>query len=599
MLGIVELSLHLLDALVPSWGGQGLLGGEKGVGSLASTPSTSSSKVPDYFDTTIGWFAGPTQTGEAPWLAQTNAAPFAGVSYIPNTPLETQMPISGNTHNRNIFQRLGILSPYFPNPRGFGVNEFPIPSGSNVSWLNMVHRHGSRYPEFSGGAPERSLGKKIMDAKGKFKARGALAFLNTWRFSLGAEILVPIGKQQLFDSGTLHYYQYGHLFPNNGSKIVARSTTQRRMLESAEYFLAGFFGLGWTQNATLELIIENDGFNNTMAGFKQCNHSSWAMAQGARDEWIGVYLLDAHVRITEMLEGNLDWNLQDTYNAQALCSYETVGLGFSHWCGLFTYEEWEGFEYSLDIGFSAAAGFQSPVGRAIGIGYVQEVLARMQHHVISSPSAQINLTLDNNTATFPVDQTLNLDFSHDANIISILVAFGLTQFNKLLPTTHIVDREFILSYLEPFAGRLDIEVINTPAPVTTNRSSAQGELYLDGPPTSYVHFVLNQRTIPLGKSLRECGDRDDGWCEMETFLEVQKTQIELADYDYACFGDYEEGQYGDVMDGRLVNGDWALSARKIILHARDRIARMRKITRYRAISHLCLAGNVPSGKRAG
>ena len=99
------------------------------------------------------------------------------------------------------------------------------------------------------------------------------------QFLLGAEILVPLGKQELFNSGTLHYYQYGHLYPNNGSKIIARSTTQRRMTESAEYFLAGFFGLGWAQNATLELVIEWNGFNNTMAGYKACNRSSWGAAE--------------------------------------------------------------------------------------------------------------------------------------------------------------------------------------------------------------------------------------------------------------------------------------------------------------------------------
>jgi hypothetical protein len=188
------------------------------------------------------------------------------------------MPIPGNTENRNIFQRLANLSPYFPNPRGFGVDEYPIPAGSNVTWLNMIHRHGSRYPEFSGRASERTLGKKIMDAMGKFTATGKLSFLNTWEFLLGAEILVPIGKQELFNSGTLHYYHYGHLFPNNGSKIIARSTTQRRMTESAEYFLAGFFGLGWTQNATLERVIEWPHFNNTMAGYKNCNNSNWEVA---------------------------------------------------------------------------------------------------------------------------------------------------------------------------------------------------------------------------------------------------------------------------------------------------------------------------------
>ncbi|KAF2731614.1 phosphoglycerate mutase-like protein [Polyplosphaeria fusca] len=505
--------------------------------------------LPRCLTTSIPQLDGPTQTGEAPWLAQTNVAPFAGVSYIPNTPLETQIPIPGNGNNENIFERLANLSPYFPNPRGFGVNEYPIPPGTNVSWVNMVHRHGSRYPEINGEAAERALGKKITDAKGKYNASGEMSFLSDWRFMLGAEILVPVGKQQLFDSGTLHYYQYGHLYPNNGSKIVARTTTQRRMLESAEYFLAGFFGLGWTQNATLEMVIESDGFNNSMAGYKQCNHSGWEMARAARDEWIEVYLQDAFQRIKGNISGDLDWTLMDTYNAQALCAYETVSLGFSHWCSLFTLEEWDGFEYSLDIGFQAGAGFLSPVGRAVGIGYTQEVLARMQHHVITSPTAQVNITLDNNTATFPTDQTLNFDFSHDSNIISILTAFGLTQFNGFLPTTHILrDRQFVLSYLEPFAGRLDIEVIQAPKPVNPTRSG--GQIYLEGEPTDYVHFVLNQRTIPLGKSLKECGNRDDGWCEMKVFLEVQQEQIELADYDYACFGKYRDLKYGHVADGR-------------------------------------------------
>ncbi|KAJ4292699.1 hypothetical protein N0V90_009362 [Kalmusia sp. IMI 367209] len=490
---------------------------------------------------------GPTATGEAPWLAQTNAAPFAGVSYIPNTPLETQVPISGDKQGHNIFERLGILSPYFPNPRGFGVDEYPIPPGSNVTWLNMVHRHGSRYPEVTGS--ELRLAKKITDAKGNFQAHGAMSFLNQWRNILGTEILVPVGKQQLFDSGVLHYYEYGHLYPNNGSKIIARTTTQRRMLESAEYFLAGFFGLGWTQNATLEVVIESRGFNNTLAGYKACNRTSWGMGAKTVHEWTETYLADAHRRISGNITGDLRWTLNDTYNAQALCAYETVAVGFSHWCGLFTHEEWEGFEYSLDIAFAAGTGFLSPVGRAIGIGYVQEVLARMQHHVLSSPTAQINTTLDNNTVTFPTQQALNLDFSHDSNIISILVAFGLTQFADYLPPTHILyDREFVMAYIEPFAGRLDIEVIWAPKPVRADRSVK--EVYEKGPPTRYVHFLVNQRTVPLGRSLKACGERIDGWCEMETFLDVQKEQIEKADFEYACFGDYEMGMYGDVRDGR-------------------------------------------------
>ena len=67
----------------------------------------------------------------------------------------------------------------------------------------MLSRHGSRYP--TTGANVFDLGQKIADAAGEFTATGSLSFLNDWTYALGAEILVPKGRQELFDSGILHY----------------------------------------------------------------------------------------------------------------------------------------------------------------------------------------------------------------------------------------------------------------------------------------------------------------------------------------------------------------------------------------------------------
>lgn len=120
---------------------------------------------------------------------------------------------------------------------------------------------------------------------------------------------------------------------------------------------------------------------------------------------------------------------------QTLCPYETVAFGYSAFCNLFTYEEWQGFEYSIDLAFAGNNYFQSPTGRAVGIGFVQEILARLQNHVLTTTGTQANLTLDNNTRTFPLNQTLYFDFSHDTNIAAILTAFGLTQFAPLLPSS--------------------------------------------------------------------------------------------------------------------------------------------------------------------
>lgn len=219
-----------------------------------------------------------------------------------------------------------------------------------------------------------------------------------------------------------------------------------------------------------------------------------------------------------------------------MCPYETVAYGFSRFCSLFTYEEWIGFSYSVDIAFQYNDGFQSPFGRAVGIGYQQEVMARIKNHTLGYSGSQINTTLDNNTETFPLNQSLYLDFTHDTNIISVLTAFGLDQFADKLPnSTYLGPHNFTVSHLTPFGARLDIEIIKTPKPLAADRSG-----YLPtGGATKYVHFILNQRTIPLGWSLPECDVyRVDGWCEFDTFLQVQDKMTALADYENVCHGEY-------------------------------------------------------------
>jgi Histidine phosphatase superfamily (branch 2) len=414
----------------------------------------------------------------------------------------------------------------------------------------MLHRHGSRY--LTTGSGPFTTGQKITNATGTFNATGPLAFLNTWTYKLGAEILVPIGKQELFDSGVLHYYNYGHLYPNNGSKIIARSTSQDRMTQSAEYFLAGFFGLGWTQNATLELILEQLGFNNSLAGYYDCpnnENATYSYGNIALAEWETIYLANATTRINSMITG-LNFTVSDLYNMQQLCAYETVAIGYSSFCDLFTYEEYEGYEYSVDINFAGNDAFQNPAGRGVGIGWVVETVARMQHHLIAAPTGPLNFTLDNMTSTFPINQALNFDFTHNTNIMSILTAFGLTQFAPFLPATQITSpRALIVSHMEPFAARLDIEVIQAPQPVSATCNGTASTSYVAGNATSYVHFLLNQRTIPLGVSYPSCGNRTDGWCELGTFLNVMSTKYNESEYAYACFASYPNTTYGGVTNG--------------------------------------------------
>lgn len=528
---------------------------------LEKKQASGSSNVPQYFQTTPEIYAGPTQTAQiAPFLAQTNLAPFPSGTFAPNSPLETAIPIAGNTNNSNIFQLMGHLSSYFPNPVGFGSNEYPLPPGANIATAHLLSRHGSRYP--TGDSSVSAFGSKIYNIthNGTATWSGGLSFLNSWKYTLGAEILVARGREELFSSGVLFYYNYGHLY-NTSTKLVARTTTQDRMLKSAEYFMAGFFGFDWTQNVSLVPIIEQAGFNNSLAGYYQCNNNNNFRSTGGNNAslvWENIYLANATKRL-RALSGNYNWSVADSYNAQTLCPYETVAYGYSNWCGLFTYDEWQGFEYSIDLQFQGNDGWLSPTGRGVGIGYVEELYARLQGHLYNlDPGAtNVNRTLDTMNTTFPLNQSLYMDFSHDTNIYSILTAIGLRQFSdKLSNSTITPNRNVTVSHLTPFGARVVWEQITAPQPVKAKRPTGSNltpsDFYDSGNTTRYIHMTISQRTVPLGNSYPECGQRDDGWCEMGAFLKVLGGLLDQARYEYSCFGDYPAANWLNVTDGAPV-----------------------------------------------
>ena len=510
--------------------------------------------IPDYFQTSPEVLPGPTKTGGAPFLAQTDPVPTVDGIFKPHSPLQTNLAISGNANQSNIFHLMGHLSPYFANPSGFGAEEYPLPPGAQITTAHLLSRHGSRYPTDESSVSGFGEQVRTLGLAGN-KWTGPLAFLNDWKYELGAEILVARGREELFSSGILFNYNYGHLADAAG-KMIARTTSQDRMLKSAEYFMTGFFGLDWTENVTLVPILEAPGLNNSLAGYYQCENGRVHATAGTKASqlWQSIYLANATERLREF-SGTREWSLTDSYNAQTLCPYETVAFGYSRFCELFTYEEWEGFEYSVDLVFQGNDGWMSPVGRAIGIGYVEELYARLRGKLYDLPpgATNVNRTLDTMTETFPLNQPLYMDFSHDTNIYSILTAMGLKQFGDVLSnTTTTPHRNVTVSHITPFAARVIWEQITAPSPVKAKRparNAADSEYFDDGKETRYIHMTINQRTIPFGQSYPECGDRDDGWCELDTFLGILGGLLDQAQYEYSCFGDYKDADWGDLTNG--------------------------------------------------
>lgn len=100
----------------------------------------------------------------------------------------------------NVVRSWGNLSPAFSVDQGtFGLPDASpvIPEGCAINQVHILHRHGARYPT-AGSAPA-AFASRIHNASAGagFTASGPLEFLNTWTFKLGAEILTPLGREQL------------------------------------------------------------------------------------------------------------------------------------------------------------------------------------------------------------------------------------------------------------------------------------------------------------------------------------------------------------------------------------------------------------------
>jgi hypothetical protein len=64
------------------------------------------------------------------------------------------------------------------------------------------------------------------------------------------------------------------------------------------------------------------------------------------------------------------------------------------------------------------SGFGYPLARALGIGYIQEMVARLTHTPIERHNSSTNSTLDDNPITFPLDHNLYVDATHEVIVLN-------------------------------------------------------------------------------------------------------------------------------------------------------------------------------------
>ncbi|SCV68108.1 BQ2448_229 [Microbotryum intermedium] len=516
--------------------------------------------------------AWPTYPGWAGPTPKALAAATAYPTYFDTSPLNppsSLMPESETKSDHrafNLLNHLGNLSPWRSVSHGLGTSA-QIPSQCSVKQVQLLHRHGARYPT-SGSGPADI--QKLVHQPG-FKAHGKLAFLNDWKYPLGAEILTPFGRGQLFALGVKYREMYGQLLDalplehpsrthatgsnrmpptatrTNRTRLLFRTETQDRMTKSSLNFAAGFFGIPeYETDFDLLPMIEWPGFNCTLSPYMTCPNAAdpkLTVGKQKMDEWSNIYLAEAVKRMQGLVEG-VEIKTSDALNAQMLCAYELVALGASSFCEPFTQDEWLGFDHLHDIAFWYMYSFGQPAQAALGLGWVQEWLAR----VILEPISSYNSTV-NSSYPLPLDQAIYVDATHDTVISSIITTLDFSTFaaDGPPPSTHIPKKAFAASSISPFAANLHSQIVECPSDFLSPSSG----LTTSSEKALFVRWVLNDGIVPLQHS--ECTRNDYGFCELDAYIELTKRRINSIDWSHDCLADYELG-HDPILDGRPTSG---------------------------------------------
>ncbi|KAF8894811.1 histidine phosphatase superfamily [Infundibulicybe gibba] len=514
-------------------------------------PAAPTNAFSSLFPTNVG-YPGGTPTGAEPAVIATAPAyPIHTGAAQLVLPATLGKKVGKIPKEFDMFKKWGNLSPWFSVDRtAFGLDSGPeAPDTCRVTGLHFLHRHGARYPTqwASYGGPAK-FAKRMNDNAAKWNASGNLDFLNEWTYKLGEECMspcTPVGRSPMltlmtgsvntvwetatvrswcFDAAQiwlpaeeLHGEQYHSRLQDRISASDARVGPQLRI---------GFFGYPFEGKYQQSITIEAPGFNNTLAPYDTCpnanapgkaNRSMYYMKQ-----WVAIYLEKARTRLQAQISG-LELTIEDIYMMQQMCPYETVALGYSKFCELFTAEEWEGFNYALDLIFWYDSSFGSPVARVQGIGYIQELVARLTHTPIEHHNSSTNSTLNDSPITFPLGQSLYVDATHEVVVLNIITALNLTTFaaSGPLPPDHIpANRSFRSSELAPFATNIQFQLLSCAA--------------VPGP---QIRIIINDGVVPL-TGIRGCPEQRDGMCPVDTFVAAQREIIRQTDWTHDCEGDW-------------------------------------------------------------
>ncbi|KAK0292553.1 hypothetical protein LTR35_000583 [Friedmanniomyces endolithicus] len=410
--------------------------------------------------------------------------PLLQLVVSPHDPPECSKP-APDDETWDIRYHLGGNNPWIPKVSGTVDGGIEPPLGCVVDQVHMLSRHAERYPTTLAGIRMLELYQHIQ--KANITLKGELAFANDWDFfmsdpSAQLENLVSTGPYagtlEAFATGVKLRTRYEHLL----DQALARNQTSfwasssKRVVETAGYFGAGFFGLDWKQSASLHVIPETeDRGGDTLTADKTCfkylhNADEYGRAYGYRkwNKWREVYLPAIVERLSKR-NPEITFSQDEVYSMQELCGFELIAMGKSQWCDVFTRGEWEQFEYARDVLHFYRTGPGNPYSGTTGWLWLNATANILLERPAEAGPLFFSLYVPASLTAQHTHTLANSHFSasvHDGDIIPMLTALNLLppQVPRLPTSDLLTNRSFRTSDLVPMGGRIMLERLACPAP---------------------------------------------------------------------------------------------------------------------------------------
>ena len=409
----------------------------------------------------------------------------------------------------------GQYSPFYKVPSDLpGV----VPTQCDVTLVQLLSRHGARFPTTDRSAQYNATISKVKSSATNLT--GSYQFLANYNYELGAEDLTPLGQQELVNSGVGFFSRYERLAER--STPFVRAGDQDRVVQSARKWSEGFHKAKVASGKISDddypyhimEMSESDGMNNTLShGLCQAFEANRS-GLPAQMEFRKTFLPSVVARLKKDLSTD-DIDEVDALSLMDMCPFTVVAEtrftpditmfredpSANPFCALFNLREWEAYDYLQSIGKYYGFGPGSSLGPTQGVGFVNELIARLTSSPVEDHTS-VNHTLDMDPTTFPLDRRIYADFSHDNDMIAIFSALGLFEDVPALAQDRIMSIEetagFAASRLVPFGGRIAVERLSC------EHSSKE-----------MVRVILNGRVWPLSL----CAIDDRGMCSLQDFVQ--------------------------------------------------------------------------------